>query len=104
MESNIKIIVVPTIIAMVAAAGLLILRAVAFRLLHRWGEKTETRLDDLIIEVLKTPTVYWCVAIGLYIGIAVSGLPEKYAFYISKTVHVIVIFSITMAAANIAGR
>jgi len=72
--------------------------------LHRWAEKTEAKVDDLIIKAFKTPSIYWCIAIGLYIGVALSELPERYVFHLSKVIYIIVIFSITIAAANLAGR
>ena len=104
MEINIKQILIPAIIALSSVSVLLIIRGISFRLLHRWAEKTATKLDDIIIMVLKTPSVYWCVAIGLYTGIAISELPERYVFYLSRTIYVIVILSITIAAANLAGK
>ncbi len=104
MEFNLKRIFIPAIIALISSSGLLVIRTIAFRLLHRWAEKTETRIDDIIIRSLKVPSVYWCIAIGLYIGVAVSDFPEKYVFYFSRAIHVIVILSITIAAANLSGK
>ena len=104
MDINIKKILIPAIIALLSVSVLLVIRGISFRLLHRWAEKTKTKLDDIIIVVLKTPSVYWCVAIGLYIGIAISELPERYVFYLSRAIHVIVILSITIATANLAGK
>ncbi|KAF0145882.1 MAG: integral membrane protein [Nitrospirae bacterium] len=104
MDINIKKVLIPAIIALSSVSVLLIIRGISFRLLHRWAEKTATKLDDIIIMVLKTPSVYWCVAIGLYTGIAISELPERYVFYLSRTINVIVILSITIAAANLAGK
>lgn len=97
-------ILIPFLIALVSAAVLLMLRGIAFRILHKWAEKTETRIDNITIEVLKVPSIYWCIAIGLYIGVALSDLPAKYILYISKSIHVIVIFSISIAVANLAGK
>jgi len=101
---DINKVLIPSVVALLSAVTLLTIRSIAFRLLHKWAEKTETKIDDIIIKSLKTPSVYWCIAIGLYIGIAVSALPEKYVFYISKAIHIIVIFSITIAAANLSGK
>lgn len=104
MDINLKKILIPAIIALSSVFVLLIIRGIGFRFLHRWAEKTETKLDDIIILAFKTPSIYWCVAIGLYIGIAISELPERYVFYLSRTIHVIVILSITIATANLAGK
>lgn len=104
MSTGLKGIVIPVALAMVSALVLLVFRGIAFRLLHRWAERTETRIDNIIIRSLKVPSIYWCIAIGHYIGVAVSDLPEKYVFYFSRAIHVIVIFSITIAGANLSGK
>jgi len=104
MPSPLASTALPSVIAVAATGILLVVRASAFRLLRRWGGKTANRLDDIIIPVIETPSVYWCIAIGLYLGIALSDIPEKYVFYTSKTIHVIIILSITVAAANLAGK
>lgn len=104
MNISIEKLLIPSAIAIVSVVILVIVRGIAFRVLHKWAGKTESYLDDIIISSLRTPSIYWCVAIGLYIGIAVSELPPKYIIYISKAIHVIVILSITIATANLAGR
>jgi len=104
MDINIKSALIPSAAALMSVFALFIIRSISFKLLHRWAEKTETKLDDIIIKVFKTPSIYWCVAIGLYIGIAVSDISEKYVFYLTKIIHIIVIFSITIASANLAGK
>lgn len=101
---DINKIIIPGALALLAALALLIVRTVAFKFLHKWADRTETRIDDIVIGSLKTPSVYWCIAIGLYIGIGVSDLPEKYIFHLSKAIHIIVIFSITIATANLTGK
>jgi len=97
-------IFLPAGVALVAIAVLLIFRGIAFKVLHKWAATTQSRVDDIAVDVFRLPSIYWCVAIGLYFGLAVSELDEKYIFYISKTIYVLVIFSITIAAANLAGR
>lgn len=104
MGIDIKRILVPIIIALLSSATLYIIRGIAFRLLHRWAEKTEAKIDDIVINSFKVPSIYWCIAIGLYAGVAVSELPERYVFYFSKAIHVIVIFSITIVIANLSGK
>lgn len=104
METGFNRIFIPAIAAVFSAVLLFVVRGIAFRLFHRWAEKTETKIVDLILSVLKTPSVYWCIAISLYVGIGISGLPEKYVFYIMRAIHVLVIFSVTTAAANLAGK
>jgi small-conductance mechanosensitive channel len=95
---------IPFLIAAGSVFVLLVIRLAAFRILNKWASTTDTKIDDITIKALKIPSIFWCIAIGLYIGIAVSELPVRYIFFINKSVHVILIFSITIAAANLAGK
>jgi small-conductance mechanosensitive channel len=104
MNIDFKRIFIPLIIAFISASVLFILRSIAFKLLQKWAKNTKTKIDDLTIKALKTPSIYWCLAIGLYIGVALSELSQKYIFYFSKTIHVVVILSITIAIANLSGK
>ncbi len=94
----------PAVLALAAAAGLLVVRFIAFRVLHAWAAKTETQVDDIIIGSLRTPSLFWSVALGIYIGIALSELPERYIFTITRLIYIIVILSVTVATANLSGR
>ncbi|MEK6589614.1 MAG: mechanosensitive ion channel family protein, partial [Nitrospinota bacterium] len=104
MDMNIQKLVIPAVAALISLSLLFLVRGITFRVLHRWAGKTETDIDDIIIKAFKTPSFYWCIAIGLYIGVAVTDIQERYIIYISKTIHVIVIFSITVAAANLSEK
>lgn len=91
---------VPLFAAAAAAAALYAARAVAFRLLHRWTERTATRVDDILVGALRTPSAWWCLAVGLYVGISVSELPARHALFLTKAIEVILILSAAVAAAN----
>jgi small-conductance mechanosensitive channel len=95
--------IVPLLVLLGCLIILLILRRIVFYLLHRWAKKTQNDLDELIIGFLKTPSLYGCLAIALYGGVAFAELPLKAVTPINKTIHVIVIFSLTIAAANLVG-
>lgn len=94
----------PLIVFAISTSILFVVRGISFRLLHKWAARTETDLDNIIVSTLKSPALYWCIAIGLYIGVGVSDFPDKYVFYINKTIYVIIILSITIAAANLSGN
>ncbi len=104
MDENIRKIAIPLIVTVSSLTALLIVRVLIFRSLHKRAEGTVIQIDDLIISAIKTPSVYWCLAIGLYIGLAVSELPERYILYATKMIHVLLILSITIAAANLTGK
>ena len=104
MPSHLERLLVPLGLALVIAAVLLIVRTILFRLFHRWAVKSESHLDDLIIRSIRIPSIFWCLAIGLYVGIDLSDYSGKYLFYLSRIIHILLIFSITLAAANLAGK
>lgn len=104
MDINLERFLIPAIIFISSAVVLFIIRGITFRILHKWAGRTDTQIDDIIIKSFRVPSIYWSIAIGLYIGVAVSELPAKYVFYFSKAIHVIVILSISSAIANLAGK
>ena len=104
MDLKLLNLFIPLGIALLSVIILLIIRNISFRLLNKWAKKTETDVDNIIITSFKTPSVYWCIAIGLYIGVGISDLPDKYIIYISKVIHIIVILSVAVATANLSGR
>ena len=82
---------------------LLIARSILFRWLHRWTEGTETHLDDLVIDSIRTPFLLWSLMISLMAAMRVAPLSERYTSLGSKTLLVLLILSMTLAAARIAG-
>jgi small-conductance mechanosensitive channel len=104
METFLNKLLMPAGIAVLTTAAIFALRSVVFRLLHKWAESTDAKLDDVIIKSLRAPSLYWCIAIGLYTGIVVSDIPPKYASYFTKAIYVIIILSVTVALSNLTGK
>ncbi|MBI5588669.1 MAG: mechanosensitive ion channel family protein [Deltaproteobacteria bacterium] len=84
-----------------ASVILLIVRKLAFGYLARWAKKTHTKADDILLGSIKSPTIYWTLAIGLYIALDTSGFPKKYVSYGLNALYVLIILSVTLAVANI---
>ena len=99
-----KTFIVPALTALCSALVLFVIRSISFRILRKWAGKTETQIDDIVIDSFSTPSLYWCVAVGLYAGVVTSSLPAKFVLYLSNVIYVILILSVTFAAANLAGR
>lgn len=92
-------------VVLLASTGILLLiRLFLFKILHRWTKATKTPIDDLVINTIRVPSIFWCVGIALYIGVETSELPSKYTSYVIKTIHILIILSITISAANIINR
>lgn len=104
MESVIGSVALPLAAAILSAAALYALRTAAFGVLRKWAGRTETRLDDIVLSSLRVPSVSWCVALGIYVGVGVSELPPRQAAYASRAIESLIILSATFAAANLAGR
>jgi small-conductance mechanosensitive channel len=94
----------PLAIFVGASLALLLVRSISLRLLHRWSERTASPIDDIVVRALRGPSILWCLAIGLHLGLSMSELPDKYLIYLERTIRVLVTFSITMAASTIAGK
>lgn len=73
-------------------------------LLRRWSARTVTRLDNILIGVLRGPSIYWAIAIGLYAAIGTSSLPARAVQISFLLLHALVILSFTLAAANLAAE
>ncbi len=83
---------------------LLIVRGTALRLFRKGASRTRSNIDDIILQAVRTPSIYWSLAIALYVGVAVSSLPVRYVNYITKGIYVLIIISMTLVAANLSGR
>ncbi|MBI4765857.1 MAG: mechanosensitive ion channel family protein [Deltaproteobacteria bacterium] len=104
MPSHLERLFVHLGLTLVMAAVLLIIRTVLFRLFHRWADKSESHLDDLIIRSVRIPSIFWCLAVGLYVGLDLSEYSGKYLFYLSRIIYILLIFSMTLAAASLVGK
>ncbi|MCS7215489.1 MAG: mechanosensitive ion channel [Thermodesulfovibrio sp.] len=101
---NIEKVAVSTVVVILVTIFLLVLRAFLFKILHKWAEKTKTDFDNLMINTIKGPSILWCTGIALYIGLEISDISLKYSIYVIKAIHILIIFSITIALANLVNR
>ena len=93
------------ILIFIAVTGLgLLLRAWGLRILTRWSLRTQTRMDDIVLDAVRHPSLFWLAAIGLYLAVGTSELPREYIAYGFTLLHVLVILSVTFVAANLTSR
>jgi small-conductance mechanosensitive channel len=95
--------VYPAAIAISSTLVLCLIRGIALRLTRKWAEKTKSGLDDAVIQSFSTPSLYWCLAIGIYAGIVFSHMPDRHAKLLTTAIYIILIISATIAAGNLAG-
>src|SRR3989338_6574304 len=97
------ILIFLTIFLAVSAATLLV-RKLMLSMMWRWARKTETRVDNIILESVRHPSIYWSIAIGLYIAVDISPLPPKVTAYTLKVLYVLIGLSVSLALANLTSR
>ncbi len=94
----------PLIIAAGSSVILLIVRFVVLKFLKHWSARTSTKIDNIIVSSISTPSLYWCVAISLSIGLAMTDISPQYIRYINLAIDSLIVLSITIATANLAGK
>ncbi len=82
-------------------AALLLVRSLVFRALHRWAARTDTHLDDLIIKMIKGPSLFWALAVGLYGILEAAPIPGNLAKFAHTLLSAVVILSVSWALANL---
>jgi len=104
MDLTMKALFYPATLSLAASVLFLIIRFIVYRMFRTWSKKTETQMDDIAVRSLKTPSIFWALALGIYAGISLSDIPEAYLRYINKSIIIIIIFSVTIALSNLSGR
>ena len=103
MPSYLNKIFLPLIIFLIILVGTLILRAVILRAFRHWADRTNHHLDDLIVQTIKLPSLFLCLAIGLYLAVEFSELPSRHVFYITKIIHLVIVLSVVIGATHLSG-
>jgi small-conductance mechanosensitive channel len=104
MQTIIEKIIMPVGIFLLGTGLLLAVRGIALRSFSRWAERTETKMDDIVLASLRGPSIFWAAALGIYLAVQFIDFPQSSIKLIDKVVSIILIFSVTLAAANLSGR
>lgn len=85
-------------VALGAKTGLLTLRRIGLRALSRLARRAEGKLDDLALSAFRLPSLLWCLALGLYVGLGmVSSMPRRAEQLIDDGFAALLIVSVTLA-------
>src|SRR5947207_1379311 len=79
----------------------LFVRALALRTLGRWLRGTDS--GALIVETLRVPSLVWCLVPGMAAAIQLAQLPPGAVHALNRTFVAVIIFSVTITVANVAG-
>lgn len=92
---------IPTLILVSALVVGLVGRRYLFRYLHIWAQRTTWEFDDIVINATRGPFVLWVVALGIYLALEFSKLPDELVALLGKILLALVVLSITLVLANI---
>lgn len=76
-------------------------KRVVISYLAKLASKTKWRFDDIVIASVRSSVILWSIALGLYLIVETQGLPRNVTEVSSKALGVLIIFSVTVVAANI---
>jgi len=80
------------------------LRGVIFRRFLHLASKTKTDIDDIVISATRGPFMIWCLMLGIYFGLEISSLPDRWVDFGGKTLFVLGSVSVMIALSHIATK
>lgn len=72
--------------------------AIFQKVIKRWAEKTESKLDDLLVDLMHGPVKVITFVILLHVGLNVFDWPEWMSKYLSRGLKLVVAWSVTYMA------
>lgn len=82
--------------------ALLVLRTFSLRWARGLANRTASPLDNVVIDSLRYPSIFWAAAVSIEAALAFSEVSEDFREAFGKGVGVLVIFSMTLVVANVA--
>ncbi len=91
----------PTLILVGSLVVGIVGRRYLFRYLHMWAQRTAWEFDDIVIAAARWPFLLWVVALGIYLALEFSRLPEELVALLGKILLALVVLSMTLVLAHI---
>ncbi|MBI5584454.1 MAG: mechanosensitive ion channel family protein [Deltaproteobacteria bacterium] len=104
MPAYINKLFIPFITFLIILAVTLILRALILRALRHWAARTSHHLDDLIVGAVRAPSLFLCLALGIYLAVEFSEIPLRYSRYANNIIYLVVIISVVIGATHLSGQ
>ena len=102
-EEQILSVAIPAGVAVLVTLLALLVRGVLYGQLHKWTARTKSELDDMVVHSTRGPSLFWCFVLGLYVALQVAELPDAWVDLAGKIIAGLLILSLTLVAANMAG-
>ena len=90
----------PAITFIVVTLVVLLVRELALRALGRWLRGTD---GAVVLDIVRVPSLVWCLVPGIATAIQVAHLPDGAVHALNRTFLAVIIFSVTLTVANVAG-
>jgi len=81
-----------------------ILRKIILSRISQWAERTVNKVDDILIEYISSPLLFWSSILGVYVAVHFLSLSYNMLYIIKKFILITGIFSVTFVAANIISK
>ncbi|MBF0122709.1 MAG: mechanosensitive ion channel family protein [Candidatus Omnitrophica bacterium] len=79
----------------------MVIRKIFLIRLNKWSQKTETKIDDIVVGAIRVPMILWCAVLAVYVALKVASVPDKMGFFMEKSLQVLWLASLTLVAAQI---
>ncbi|MCX8026684.1 MAG: mechanosensitive ion channel family protein [Thermodesulfovibrionales bacterium] len=101
---DIGLVTLSLLITVASFVILLIIRSLILRQIKIIVSKTPYQIDTIILKSIKMPSIFLCLALSIFIGLEVINLPVKQHETANKVLYILIIFSVSLAIANVVSR
>ncbi|MDA1081558.1 MAG: mechanosensitive ion channel family protein [Gemmatimonadetes bacterium] len=101
LEAILNALLFPAVGALAGALAGVFARSVVLPRMARVAERTDNKLDDIILGAGRGPVVLWAVLLGLYIGITFAGYEQNIIEAIRRPLLAVVIMSVSWTLASV---
>ncbi|KJU84870.1 transporter, small conductance mechanosensitive ion channel MscS family protein [Candidatus Magnetobacterium bavaricum] len=95
---------IPPLVFFVSMLVLFLARKTLFRVINKWTTKVDSGYIDILMNVIRQPSIYLIIAFSLYVTVLFSELSARYVTYMDKAILIILILSITTLTSDFVGR
>ena len=96
--------VIPLAVFLASLIATFWLRRGAYDRLDRWAKKAGWQGHEIVVNATRSASALWCLLLSVYLALAVSRIPAGWKGPTGKGLATLLLFSLTLAALNLAGR
>lgn len=86
------------LIALLIVAGAIIVGKIVYfifgNVIKKLTEKTKTKLDDIIVDMIEEPIVFALMIVAVWFALKQLVLPEGFLTFVDNTYHVLIVFNV----------